>query len=148
MRFFAGILFVIIGYSTVFAPLSEFGQITVWTEKYCKKYHYSANWAMATFYVESRYDVNAVSHKKAGGIGQLLLTTARIFEPCITWEEMMEPEKNIELSVRFMADLNRMYRGDKQKVLDYYFWGNKPHKTKAYYLKVKDAYNKIVGGAV
>lgn len=66
------------------------------------------------FGIESKYDPNAQSPTGPVGIGQLTKATAKAYG--VSPDERKDPYKNIDASLRFMADLNKKYGGDPQKM--------------------------------
>lgn len=107
-------------------------------------YNFDSNWALACFAGESNFNPAAESEKGAIGIVQMLVSTAQIYDPCITREQLFDPETNIRLGVHFLSDLDRRFKGDKNKVLQHYFWGNKQQRHQYYYWRIKRIYNKIL----
>lgn len=68
----------------------------------------------AVFNHESRYNPRAQSPTGPVGIGQLTKATAKAYG--LNPAERTNPYKNIDASLRFMADLNKKYEGDKTKM--------------------------------
>lgn len=62
--------------------------------------------------VESVFDERAVSPVGALGLTQLMLGTARAFEPKVTREQLLTPEVNLRIGFRYLRDLIREYKGD------------------------------------
>jgi soluble lytic murein transglycosylase-like protein len=69
----------------------------------------------AVITTESNYNVNAVSHKGAVGLMQLMPDTARRYG--VKGKEIKLPEKNIMAGAQYLADLIRMFDGDLQLAL-------------------------------
>jgi soluble lytic murein transglycosylase-like protein len=64
----------------------------------------------AVITAESNYNPNAVSHKGAVGLMQLMPDTARRYG--VKPKEIRHPEKNIMAGSQYLADLIRMFDGD------------------------------------
>ena len=69
----------------------------------------------AVITAESNYNANAVSHKGAAGLMQLMPDTARRYG--VKGKEIKLPEKNIMAGAQYLADLIRMFDGDLQLAL-------------------------------
>ncbi|HEY0930347.1 MAG TPA: transglycosylase SLT domain-containing protein [Gemmatimonas sp.] len=67
--------------------------------------------------VESVFDVKAVSPVGAMGLTQLMLGTARVFEPNVTREQLLDPEVNLRIGFRYLRTLIREYKGDLKLAL-------------------------------
>lgn len=64
----------------------------------------------AVIAAESNYNPNAVSHKGAVGLMQLMPDTGRRYG--VREKDLREPQKNISAGVRYLADLIAMFDGD------------------------------------
>eukprot|EP01012_Entosiphon_sulcatum_P023385 TRINITY_DN28388_c0_g1_i1.p1 TRINITY_DN28388_c0_g1~~TRINITY_DN28388_c0_g1_i1.p1 ORF type:complete len:268 (+),score=20.00 TRINITY_DN28388_c0_g1_i1:660-1463(+) len=62
--------------------------------------------------VESVFKPRAVSSVGAIGLTQLMLGTARVFEPNVTREQLMDPDVNLRIGFRYLRSLIRDYKGD------------------------------------
>lgn len=62
--------------------------------------------------VESVFDERAVSSAGALGLTQLMLGTAREFEPNVTRDELLTAEVNLRIGFRYLRGLIRDYKGD------------------------------------
>ncbi len=62
--------------------------------------------------VESVFDPRAVSSAGAIGLTQLMLGTARAFEPRITREDLLDPDVNLRIGFRYLRGLIKQYKGD------------------------------------
>jgi soluble lytic murein transglycosylase-like protein len=69
----------------------------------------------AVITAESNYNANAVSHKGAVGLMQLMPDTARRYG--VKGKEIKLPEKNIMAGAQYLADLIRMFDGDLKLAL-------------------------------
>ena len=67
--------------------------------------------------LESRFDADVVSHAGAIGLTQLMLGTARYFQPGVTEDELTDPETNLRIGFRYLRGLVREYRGDLKLAL-------------------------------
>jgi hypothetical protein len=67
--------------------------------------------------LESRFDPNVVSHAGAIGLTQLMLGTARYFQPGISADELTDPATNLRIGFRYLRGLIREYRGDLKLAL-------------------------------
>lgn len=62
--------------------------------------------------VESVFDPRAVSSAGALGLTQLMLGTARAFEPRVTREDLLDPDVNLRIGFRYLRGLIKQYKGD------------------------------------
>ena len=62
--------------------------------------------------VESVFDPRAASRVGAVGLTQLMLGTAREFEPDVTREELMDPDINLRIGLKYLRTLIRDYKGN------------------------------------
>jgi len=69
----------------------------------------------AVIAVESNYNPNAVSGKGAAGLMQLMPETARRYG--MKAREIKQPEKNIKVGARYLADLLQLFDGDLKLAL-------------------------------
>ncbi|HSD32712.1 MAG TPA: transglycosylase SLT domain-containing protein [Gemmatimonadales bacterium] len=67
--------------------------------------------------VESRFDVRAHSAAGAVGLTQILPSTARLFEPSLTIDQIYERETNLRLGFRYLHDLLVRYDDDLERAL-------------------------------
>lgn len=67
--------------------------------------------------LESRFDPSVVSHAGAIGLTQLMLGTARYFQPGVTAEELTDPQTNLRIGFRYLRGLIREYKGDLKLAL-------------------------------
>lgn len=72
----------------------------------------------AVIAVESNYNPNAVSRKGAAGLMQLMPETARRYG--VKPREIKQPEKNIKVGARYLADLLQLFDGDVKLALASY----------------------------
>ena len=65
----------------------------------------------AVMHSESNYNQYALSHKGAIGLMQLMITTAREYEPWVARFQLQEePDVNIDIGTRHLKDLDRQVR--------------------------------------
>jgi soluble lytic murein transglycosylase-like protein len=62
--------------------------------------------------VESVFDPRARSPVGATGLTQLMLGTAREFEPNVTREQLLDPDVNLRIGFKYLRGLIREYKGD------------------------------------
>ncbi|QJR34572.1 lytic transglycosylase domain-containing protein [Gemmatimonas groenlandica] len=67
--------------------------------------------------VESVFDTRAVSSAGALGLTQLMLGTAREFEPNVTREQLLDPDVNLRIGFKYLRGLIRDYKGDLKLAL-------------------------------
>lgn len=67
--------------------------------------------------LESRFDPDVISHAGAIGLTQLMLGTARYFQPGVTAEELTDPATNLRIGFRYLRGLVREYDGDLKLAL-------------------------------
>ncbi|HMS03446.1 MAG TPA: transglycosylase SLT domain-containing protein [Gemmatimonadaceae bacterium] len=67
--------------------------------------------------LESRFDPNVISSAGAIGLTQLMLGTARYFQPGVTAEALTDPATNLRIGFRYLRGLVREHRGDLRLAL-------------------------------
>ena len=67
--------------------------------------------------VESVFNTRAVSSAGALGLTQLMLGTAREFEPRVTREQLLDPDVNLRIGFKYLRGLIREYKGDLKLAL-------------------------------
>ena len=67
--------------------------------------------------VESVFDTRAVSSAGALGLTQLMLGTAREFEPNVSREQLLDPDVNLRIGFKYLRGLIRDYKGDLKLAL-------------------------------
>lgn len=65
---------------------------------------------------ESGFNPNAQSPAGALGLGQLMLPTAQGLEMGVTRETLLEPERNLRLAAKYLADMLDRFRGFNDQV--------------------------------
>jgi soluble lytic murein transglycosylase-like protein len=68
-------------------------------------------------YQESRFNPRAVSSAGALGLAQVMPTTARIFNPDLTDEDLFDAEVNLRIGFRFLRELVDRYPDDLRLAL-------------------------------
>jgi soluble lytic murein transglycosylase-like protein len=67
--------------------------------------------------LESRFDPDVVSQAGAIGLTQLMVGTARYFQPGVTAEELTDPATNLRIGFRYLRGLIREYDGNLKLAL-------------------------------
>ena len=70
--------------------------------------------------VESVFDPEAVSASNAIGLTQLLVSTARHYDPTVTQQDLFDPHTNLRIGFRYLRDLIRHFHGDVSLALEAY----------------------------
>lgn len=143
----------------VFAFIREFTPDfrTIIDEK-CEYYSVDKYLVYALIKTESGYDTNAISHKGAVGLMQILPSTASwLTGENITAQDLVDPRVNIDIGVMLLARLNKKYT-DFRHVLAAYNAGsgkveewiraevdfdNLPYKETKNYIKKVNAFKSI-----
>ena len=73
--------------------------------------------AFRLVYVESRFNERALSPVGAVGYAQVMPSTARLYEPGLTYEQLFERDTNLRLGFRYLQDLRKRYSGDLRMAL-------------------------------
>ncbi|MGH7644581.1 MAG: lytic transglycosylase domain-containing protein [Gemmatimonadales bacterium] len=93
--------------------------------------------------VESRFDPRAKSKAGALGLAQVLPSTARLYEPGLTLEQLYDPQTNLRLGFRYLRDLLERYNGHLETALLAYNRG--PAKVEELLNTGQDARNGYEG---
>ena len=80
-------------------------------EKYSALYHISPALAYSIMRQESLFNKDVVSSASAYGLMQIILPTARRFKPQVSVEELLAPENNIEIGIKYLSELVKMFDG-------------------------------------
>jgi soluble lytic murein transglycosylase-like protein len=67
--------------------------------------------------IESNFNARAKSKAGALGLTQVLPSTARLYEPGLTHEQLYDRETNLRLGFRYLRDLLERYDGDLERTL-------------------------------
>ncbi len=67
--------------------------------------------------LESRFDPRAVSRAGAVGLTQVLPSTARLYDPSLTTEQLFDRDTNLRLGFRYLKDMLDRYEGDLERAL-------------------------------
>ncbi len=101
--------------------------------------------AFALVRLESRFDDRATSSAGASGLTQLMLPTARQFEPDITREQLYDRDTNLRIGFRYLRELIKWQRGDVQLALLAYNRGPAAVETaRELALDASNGYDRIV----
>jgi len=101
------------------AALARLEQMRPWLEAAAHATQLEPALVLAVAAVESAFDANAVSHKGARGLMQLMPATAArygITEP----QALMHPQTNAHAGSRYLADLLRLFDGNTELALAAY----------------------------
>lgn len=90
-------------------------------------------------WVESRFNPRAKSTANAIGLTQVLPSTARLYEPGLTVEQLYDRETNLRIGFRYLRDLLERYNGNLETALLAYNRG--PGKVEGLLNGGKDARN-------
>lgn len=113
-------------------------------EKTSQKYDVEDMWIMAIMWQESWYDENC-TYKNAIGMMQMLASTGKNMG--VTREQLLDPNINIDVCVKYLAQDRAYFDGDFEKAIHAYNQGSfrvvkNTHKT-WYFKEVKEKYGKI-----
>jgi soluble lytic murein transglycosylase-like protein len=70
--------------------------------------------------IESGFTNSAQSYASAIGLTQLMLRTARSYEPAVTRADLMNPDVNLRIGFRYLKDLLKQYDNDLALALEAY----------------------------
>jgi soluble lytic murein transglycosylase-like protein len=70
--------------------------------------------------IESGFTNSARSYASAIGLTQLVLLTARSYEPTLTREDLMNPDVSLRIGFRYLKDLLKRYDNDLELALEAY----------------------------
>jgi soluble lytic murein transglycosylase-like protein len=73
--------------------------------------------AFAMVRLESAFDTRAKSHAGALGLTQVLPSTARLYEPGLTDQQLYDRDTNLRIGFRYLVDLLERYEGDMERAL-------------------------------
>jgi soluble lytic murein transglycosylase-like protein len=90
-------------------------------------------------WVESRFKPRAKSSAGALGLTQVLPSTARLYEPGLTTDQLYDRDTNLRLGFRYLRDLLERYNNDLETALLAYNRG--PGKVDGLLHRGKDARN-------
>ena len=132
----------------------EFSKKVQIIEKYCNIYDVDTELVIAIVMTESSFRHKIVKWEKvvkenAYGMGQVLLSTAKIYDKKITSKQLLIPEKNIDIMAQHIAMLNKKHNGNIEKITREYNGGTRKKNNRGYYLRVKhyyDTLNNTCGG--
>lgn len=99
--------------------------------------------------IESGFTNSATSYASAIGLTQLMLPTARSYEPTVSGADLMNPDVNLRIGFRYLKDLLRQYDNDLALALEAYNKG--PTLVNAQMqsgLEVRGRYSRAVMGGM
>ena len=99
--------------------------------------------------IESGFTNSARSYASAIGLTQLMLPTARAYEPTVSPADLMNPDVNLRIGFRYLKDLLKQYDNDLALALEAYNKG--PTLVNAQIqggLDVKGKYSRAVMGGM
>lgn len=99
--------------------------------------------------IESGFVNSARSYASAIGLTQLMLPTARSYEPTVTAADLMNPDVNLRIGFRYLKDLLKQYDNDLELALEAYNKG--PTLVNAQMeegLDVRGKYSRAVMGGI
>jgi soluble lytic murein transglycosylase-like protein len=67
--------------------------------------------------VESRFNPRAISHKGAVGLAQVMPATAFELDPSLTYTDLFDRDRNLELGFRYLRQMLAKYDGDMRLAL-------------------------------
>ena len=115
-------------------------------EECAEKYNVDSELIRAMIQIESGWNTDAVSNKRAQGLMQLMPRTAAM----LGVKDAFDPAQNIEGGVRYISDLTDKYRGDIEKALAAYNAGparvdsgNIPEVSRRYVKNIMSIYRKL-----
>jgi len=118
-------------------------------EKYCDIENIETERVIALVMTESsmrekvtKYE-STVGEEAIGG-GQLLLSTAKLYDENVTKKQLLNFDKNMQITIKHLAMLNKKHSGDFEKITREYNGGPRKKNNRGYYLKVKSYYDAII----
>ena len=130
----------------------EFSKKVQIIEKYCNIYDVDTEFAIAIIMTESSMRAHVVVYEKrvkeeAIGAGQILLSTARLYDKHITKKQLLDFETNVKITIKHLTMLNAKHCGNMKKITMEYNSGPRAKKNSGYYYRVKYYYDRLNGGA-
>jgi len=101
------------------SQLARLAQVRPWLEAAAHAAAVEPALVLAVAAVESAFDVNAISHKGARGLMQLMPATAARYG-ITDLQALMQPHTNAQAGSRHLADLLRLFDGDIELALAAY----------------------------
>lgn len=92
---------------------------------------------------ESDFNIKAVSPVGARGLMQLMLNTARIYDPYLTSSDLFDPSKNVAIGTKFLRNLIDRY-GNVQDALAHYNLGKVDRWTEAGKARIISKYSELL----
>ena len=117
-------------------------------EKACLTYDVDVELAIAIIMTESSFRHKVVkwenrAKENAYGLGQVLLSTAKLYDKKITARKLLIPERNIDITVRHIAMLSAKHNGNIKKITMEYNGGPRAKKNIKYYHRVIQYYDAL-----
>lgn len=142
------IIIIIIKPKEVYNAETLFSKKIDMIDKISEHYNIDAEFVIAIIMTESSFRHNVIKienvvNENAYGLGQVLLSTARIYDKEIKASDLLIPEKNIEITIRHIAMLSDKHNGNIEKITREYNGGTRKKNNRGYYLKVKKYYDKL-----
>ena len=118
-------------------------------EKAAAKYDVDAEFVMAIVMSESSFRHKVVkweprAKEYSRGMGQLLLSTAKLYDKKVKAKDLLVPEKNIDITTRHIAMLVDKHNGNLKKVAMEYNGGPRAKKNEKYYRRVMGYYDVLI----
>lgn len=83
-----------------------------YVEKYSKEFDVDKHFVFSIIKQESLFKEDTISKASAYGLMQIIIPTAKMFDKNITPEKLLNPEKNVEIGVRYLKYLLDKYNGN------------------------------------
>jgi len=108
----------LIPYDNKSAVLKTPEDYRTYTMQEAKKVNLDANLVDNIFQIESEYNPKALSRTGSTGIAQLTKATGRYYGLTINdkVDERLDPKKSVKAALRFIADLNKKYKGNPELI--------------------------------
>jgi soluble lytic murein transglycosylase-like protein len=103
-----------------------------------------AGLAFSLVQVESSFDPRAKSRTGAIGLTQILPSTARLYRPDLSLEQLYEPATNLRLGFHFLHDLLRRFQSVDHALVAYSLGPVKLRERLAGGMDVRTAYSRTV----
>lgn len=92
-------------------------------EKYSRYYDVDKYLIYSIIKQESLFNHKIISYASAYGLMQLILPTARMFEPDVNEEQLLEPETNIKIGIQYIKFLKNKYGNNTNAIIAGYNGG-------------------------
>jgi len=132
-----------------YKKLSQKGMIDNYIDKLCKELKLDSKLVKSLIFVESGYNVNAKGKHGEIGLMQIKLTTAQIFNPNLTKQDLYDWHKNIYYGCLYLRAQIQQY-GFKKGILSYNGGGgilrykiNNRYINENYYKRIMSIYKTM-----